>query len=113
MAVDSVDPWARARITWAVVAVALVPASALVWFVGGYSFCGTETTEPGAFGDWACDALVRPVAPWLLIVLAPLTIAVVGGHIALRRKSWSLFAWSVIGAPLVLVAGFFTLTAID
>jgi hypothetical protein len=111
--VDPLDSWARARVVWAVVVVALLPAAALVWFVGGYSFCGTDTTEPGAFGDWACETLVRPVAPWVLIVLAPLTVAVVGGLIALRRTSWTLFGWSVVGAPLLLVAGYFTLTAID
>jgi hypothetical protein len=64
------------------------------------------------FGDWACAKLVHPVAPWALIAATPLTILLVGGHVSLQRKSWQLFAYSVIGAPLLLVIGFFTLTAI-
>jgi hypothetical protein len=44
--------------------------------------------------------------------VAPLAIVILGGHIAVRRESWRLFAYSVLGAPLLLVIGFFTLTAI-
>jgi hypothetical protein len=64
------------------------------------------------FGDWACENLVHPAAPWALIVATPLAILLVGGHAGLQRKNWQLFACSVIGAPLLLVTGFFTLTAI-
>jgi hypothetical protein len=42
----------------------------------------------------------------------PLAILLVGGHVGLQRKSWRLFAYSVIGAPLLLVIGFFALMAI-
>jgi hypothetical protein len=110
--VDWSDPWVRARTAWIFVIFGVLPLSALVWIGGGYAFCGTDTTEPGAFGDWACERLVHPVAPWLLIAAIPLTILLVGGHVALRRRSWGLFAFSVIGAPFLLVVGFFTLTAI-
>jgi hypothetical protein len=110
--VDWSDPWVRARIAWVFVVFGALPLSALLWFVGGYAFCGTDTTDPGVFGDWACERLVHPVAPWALIAAAPLTILLVGGHVALQRRSWRLFAYSVIGAPMLLVLGFFALTAI-
>jgi hypothetical protein len=106
------DPWVRARIVWVLAVLIALPVSGLVWLAGGYAFCGTDTTEPGAFGDWACESLVHPVAPWLLIAAAPLAIMLLGGRVAVRRKSWRLFAYSVLGAPLLLVIGFFTLTAI-
>jgi hypothetical protein len=65
-----------------------------------------------AFGDWACESLVRPVVPWLLIVATPLTLLILVGHVGITRKSWRLFALSVLGAPLLLVIGLFSLTAI-
>jgi hypothetical protein len=105
------DPWVRARAAWAVVLFTVLLISGLAWVVGGYAFCGTDTSEPDAFGDWACESLVRPVVPWLLIVAIPFTIALVGGHLGLKRQSWALFALSVVGAPLLLVVGLFSLTA--
>jgi hypothetical protein len=109
---DWFDPWIRARVAWAVVAVTALPVSALLWIAGGYRFCGTDTTEPGVFGEWACERLVRPVAPWSLIAAAPLVVLLVGGHVSLKRRNWSLFAYCVVGAPLLLVLGIFAL-AID
>jgi hypothetical protein len=110
--VDLLDPWVRARVAWVFVVFVTLPASGLLWLAGGYAFCGTDTTKPGKFGDWACDTVVRPVAPWLLTVATPLMLLVAGGHLAIQRKSWRLFGFSVIGAPSLLVIGFFTLTAI-
>jgi hypothetical protein len=110
--VDWFDPWVRARVAWIFIALAALPASALLWLGGGWGFCGTDTTEPGVVGDWACERLVHPVAPWALIAAMPLAILLVGGHVGLQRKSWRLFAYSVIGAPLLLVIGFFALMAI-
>jgi hypothetical protein len=110
--VDWSDPWVRARVAWIFVVFATLPVSGLVWLGGGFAFCGTDTTEPGAFSDWACETLVHPVAPWALIAATPLTILLGGGHVGLQRKNWQLFAYSVIGAPLLLVIGFFTLMAI-
>jgi hypothetical protein len=110
--VDWLDPWVRARVAWVFVAFLALPASGLLWLPGGYAFCGTDTTEPGPFGDWACDTAVRPVAPWLLIVATPLILLLAGGHLAIQRKSWRLFAFSVIGPPSLLVIGFFALMAI-
>ena len=109
--VDWFDPWIGARAAWAVVLITVLVVSGLAWVVGGYAFCGTDTSEPGASGDWACENLVRPVVPWSLIVAAPFTIALVGGHLGLKRQSWRLFALSVVGAPLLLVVALFSLTA--
>jgi hypothetical protein len=108
---DWFDPWMRARVAWVVVALAALPVSALLSIAGGYQFCGTDTTEP--VGQWACERLVGPVAPWSLIAVAPLVVLLVGGHVALKRRHWSLFAYCVIGAPLLLVLGFFALMALD
>jgi hypothetical protein len=110
--VDWSNPWVRARVSWVFVVLAALVLSGSVWLAGGYAFCGTDTTEPGAFGDWACESLVRPVVPWLLIVAIPLTLLLLGGHLGIARKSWRLFALSVLGAPLLLVIGLFSLTAI-
>jgi hypothetical protein len=106
------DPWVRARAAWVFVLFAVLLITGLAWVVGGYTFCGTDTSEPGAFGDRACESLVRPVVPWLLIVATPFTIVLVGGHLGLKRKSWGLFALCVIGAPLLLLIGLFSLTAL-
>ena len=106
------DPWLRARVAWVFVVFAALFLSGSFWLVGGYSFCGTDTTEPGAFGDWACENLVHPVVPWVLIALIPLALLLLGGHVAIKRKSWGLFAASVIGAPLLLLIGHISLTAI-
>jgi hypothetical protein len=106
------DPWVRARVAWVFVVFGALPPSGLVWIAGAYAFCGTDTTEPGVFGDWACERLVHPFAPWALIAATPLTILLVGGHVSLQRKSWRLFAYSVIGPSLLLVIGFFTLMAV-
>jgi hypothetical protein len=110
--VDWSDPWIRARAAWVLLAFAALVISGLVWLVGGYAFCGTDTTEPGKLGDWACEHLVRPVVPWSLIAAIPFTILLLGGHVGLKRKSWGLFALSVIGAPLLLLIGLFSLTAV-
>jgi hypothetical protein len=106
------DPWIRARVAWVFVVLAALFLSGSFWLVGGYVLCGTDTTEPGAFGDWACENLVHPVVPWLLIVAIPLVVVLLGGHVAIKRKSWGLFGSSVIGAPLLLVIGHISLTAI-
>jgi hypothetical protein len=107
--VRSVDKGAS---TWVCLAFAALAVSGVVWLAGGYAFCGTDTTEPGPFGEWACESLVRPVVPWLLIAATPLTVLLIGGHVGLKRKSWGLFALSVIGAPLLGVIGLFSLTAV-
>jgi hypothetical protein len=102
----------RARVAWVLVVLVALPVSALLWLAGGYAFCGTDTTEPGVFGESACARLVQPVAPWSVIAATPLAILLVGGYIALERRSWRLFAYSVVGAPLLLLVGLFTLLAI-
>ena len=108
---DWFDPWVRARAAWVVVVFVALPVSGLLWLAGGYGFCGTDTTDPGAVGQRACETLVQPVAPWLLIAATPLLILLVGGHLALRRRSWHLFAYAVVGAPLLIVISFFALMA--
>jgi hypothetical protein len=108
---ESVGRWPLARAVWIVLILASLPASALVWFVGAVSFCGTDTTEPGAFGDWACGALVRPVVPWVAVAAIPLAILVVGGLMAVRREDWRLFAISVLAPPIGLAVAYFAVLA--
>lgn len=106
---DGLGPWAAARRAWILLILGSLPASVLLWFIGGYSFCGTDTTEPGEVGDWACGALVEPVVPWVLIAATPLLSLVAGGLVALRRESWRLFALAVVGPPLAIAGAYLAL----
>jgi hypothetical protein len=109
---DRSEPWVGARVAWFLVVVGALPVSALFWIAGAYAFCGTDTTEPGKLGDWACGNLVHPVAPWAAIAAAPVAALLVGGWIALRRRDWRLFGFFLIVPPLLLVGGFLTITAL-
>jgi hypothetical protein len=108
---ESLRRWALARAIWTLLILATFPASVFIWFLGGYSLCGTDTTEP-AFGRGACDALVHPVVPWVAIAATPLVTLVLGGVIAHRRKDSRLFAFS-LSAPLLLVIALVVFGAAD
>jgi len=104
----------EARLAWLLATLGMLPASALLWLVGGMSACGEEdySTPPGSLGDWMCRALVDPVAPWAIIASTPLLIVAVGGYVAIRRQSRRLFAVAM-ALPLLLVAGgLFAATAV-
>jgi hypothetical protein len=97
--------WDVARGIWVLLLLTMLPASFLVWLLGAYALCGTDTTEP-LFGDGACDALSLgwgPISLWLGISLIPLFILVVGGLASFRREGWPLFALSTIMPPVLLV----------
>jgi hypothetical protein len=108
---ESLRRWGLARAIWTLVALATFPASVFIWFLGAYSLCGTDTTEP-SFGEGACDALVHPVVPWVAIAATPLVALVLGGVIALRRRDSRLFALS-LAAPSLLVIAFVVFAAAD
>ena len=86
-----------------VVTVATIPASAVVWFVGGMSMCGEEsyTTPPGSVGDSLCGALVRPVAPWVAVAALP-TIVVAAGGIGTIRRGRANLLWLFLGGAYLL-----------
>lgn len=109
---DQDGPWVRARVAWFFIAVGALPVSAVFWMVGGYAFCGTDTTEPGAAGDWACGNLVHPFVPWAAIAATPVAALLVGGWIAIRRRDWRLFTFFLIVPSLLLVGGTFAITAL-
>ena len=90
---------------WVVAALAAAPASIVLWFVGGQSWCGEEVydTPPGSVGDTLCSTLVEPVLPWALLAALPFVLVVAGGLIALHRRDGRLFALA-IALPFVFVA---------
>jgi hypothetical protein len=91
-----------------------VPASVVLWFAGGYAFCGMELydTPPGSLGDTLCTALVKPIVPWALLASAPFLAAVLGGFVGIRLRNRGLFVLA-LSAPFVTV-GFavFAMTAV-
>jgi hypothetical protein len=99
---DQLAAWEKARAGWLLLVVCAVPASAYLWLVGGFGFCGTDTTDPGRAGDWACVNLVRPVVPWAVIALMPIAALLVGGWIALRLRDWRVLT-VVLAVPCVLL----------
>jgi hypothetical protein len=96
--------WRRAWVVWVIGTVAAVPASVVLWFVGGYAFCGMEVydTPPGSVGDTLCTALVKPIVPWALLASVPFLAAIVGGFLGIRLRSRGLFVLA-LSAPFVVV----------
>jgi hypothetical protein len=96
--------WRSAWAVWIVAAVAAVPASAALWLVGGYAFCGEEVynTPPGSAGDSLCSALVQPIVPWALLASVPFFAALVGGFVGIRLRNRELFVLA-LSAPFVTV----------
>lgn len=81
-----------------------IPASVLLWFVGGMASCGEEVydTPPGSTGDTLCQTLVMPVAPWLLLAALPFAMVLAGGFVGIRRRNRRLFV-AALTVPFVLV----------
>jgi hypothetical protein len=102
-------PWDKALAGWLILSVCAVPVSAVFWMVGGFAFCGTDTTEPGS--AWACDQLVHPVVPWAVIAATPIVAMVIGGWVALRRRDWGLLALFLVLPSAFLVGCTFALLA--
>jgi hypothetical protein len=100
-----VDDRREAWIVWVVAALAAAPASVVLWFVGGQSWCGEEVydTPSRSIGDTLCSTLVEPVVPWALVAALPFVFVVTGGLIALHRRDGRLFALA-IALPFVFVA---------
>jgi hypothetical protein len=101
-----VSGWRGAWVLWTAVTLLAIPASALLWFVGGTASCGEEVydTPPGSAGDTLCQTLVEPVVPWLLLAVLPVVIVLGGGFVGIRRRNRRLFA-AALTAPLVPVIG--------
>ena len=74
-----------------------VPASLVVWWIGGQAACGEETydTPPGSFGDTLCRNLVEPVLPWAVLAALPLLTALVVGILGIRTESRRLLVVAV------------------
>jgi hypothetical protein len=85
--------------------VAAVPASAVLWLVGGQAWCGEETynTPPGTAGDALCTNLVEPIVPWASLAAIPILVASIGGVVAIRRRRRGLFL-AAVSAPFAFVA---------
>jgi hypothetical protein len=91
-----------------------VPASALLWFVGGQAWCGEEVynTPPGSTGDALCETLVDPVAPWLVLAALPLAIVLLGGFAGIRLGSRRLFLIALTAPFVVVLVAVFTFLAL-
>ncbi len=96
--------WRGAWGLWAAVTLLAIPASALLWLVGGMASCGEEDydTPPGSVGDSLCQTFVKPVIPWLLFAALPFGMVLVGGFIGIRRQNRRLFV-AALTVPFVLV----------
>ena len=90
---------------WAAVTLLAIPASVLLWFVGGMASCGEEeyNTPPGSAGDTLCQTLVKPLIPWLLFAALPFAMVLIGGFVGIRRRNSRLFV-AALTVPFVLVA---------
>jgi hypothetical protein len=99
-----VGDWKDARAWWIVATLASVPASALLWLVGGMAACGGEVydTPPGSIGDSFCRSVVDPAVPWVSIASIPVWVAAVGGVIAIRLRSRRLL-FAALTAPFLIV----------
>jgi hypothetical protein len=98
---------------WVFVMVVMVPASALLWFVGGVGACGEEVydTPPGSLGDNLCSTLVEPVAPWAALAATPLAFGLVTGLIGLTNGNRRLVVIGTLVPPLLIVFGVLLLLA--
>ena len=112
--IDNVRDWRNAWAVWIVATVAAVPASAVLWFVGGMSFCGEEdyNTPPGSVGDTLCTTLVHPIIPWASLAAIPFLIAAVGGFVGIRQRKAGLFQLAVSAPFVVVVLAVFAVLAI-
>jgi len=100
---------------WYVVLGATVLASAFLWMTGGYAACGMEVydTPPGSLRDSFCNTLVEPVVPWVSLAALPFALSLLGGVVALRRRSARLLTVAT-WIPLALaVLGIFAWLALD
>lgn len=99
-----VSGWRGAWGLWAAAMLLAIPASVLLWFVGGMASCGEEAydTPLGSTGDTFCKTLVEPVVPWLVLAALPFVIVLAGGLVGIRRRSRRLFA-AALAVPFVLV----------
>src|SRR3954447_2477952 len=78
----------RSWTLWVVVTLATVPASCLVWLIGGMGMCGEEdyNTPPGSVGDSLCSSLVHPIVPWAILAAMPTVLTAVVGFLDTRRQ---------------------------
>jgi len=109
-----VSGWRGAWGLWAVVTLMAIPASALLWLVGGMASCGEEDydTPRGSMGDSLCQTFVKPVAPWLLLSTLPFAVVLVGGFIAIRRQNRRLFVAALTLPFALVVIGVFAALAL-
>jgi hypothetical protein len=109
-----VTDWRRARAVWVIATLVAVPASAMLWFAGGYAFCGEEVydTPPGSAGDTLCRALVEPIVPWALLASVPFFATFLGGFVGIRLRSRRLFVVALSAPFLVVVFALFATTAV-
>jgi hypothetical protein len=98
---------------WVAATVAAVPASGVLWVVGGYSLCGMEDydTPPGSVGDTLCTALVEPIVPWALLASVPFLAALVGGFVGIRLRRRRLFVLALAAPFAVVVLAVFAFLA--
>ena len=96
-------PSVRDWTLWVSTTLATIPASLVVWFIGGVAMCGEEVyiTPPGSVGYSLCNALVEPIAPWVALASIPTLLTAIGGFIALRRRTWRLLWVLLVGAYLL------------
>jgi hypothetical protein len=96
--------WRKAWAVWAIAVLAALPASAVLWFVGGQAWCGEETynTPPGSTGDAFCSTLVEPIVPWAALAAVPFLVAAIGGVVAIRLRRPGMFI-AAVSAPFVFV----------
>ena len=97
--------WRKAWALWVIAVVAAVPASAVLWLVGGQAWCGEETYNmpPGTAGDALCARLVEPIVPWASLAAIPFLVAAIGGVVAIRRRRRGLFL-AAVSAPFAFIA---------
>jgi hypothetical protein len=100
------------RALWILATLASVPASAVLWFVGGMGACGGEVydTPHGSSGDAFCRSVVHPIVPWVSIASLPVWVAAVGGLVAIRVGNRRLLV-AALTTPF-LIAGVGTLAAL-
>jgi len=102
------------RLGWTLATLAMVPASIVLWLVGGMTACGEETynTPPGSVGDSLCEGLVRPVLPWALVASIPFVLGLVGGLAAMRCGDRRLLLAATAVPPALFVLGTLTFAAV-
>jgi ABC-type Na+ efflux pump permease subunit len=102
------------RLGWTLATLAMIPASIVLWLVGGMAACGEETydTPPGSVGDSLCEGLVRPVLPWALLASIPFVLGLAGGLAAMRRGDRRLLIAATAVPPALFVLGILIFPAV-